>query len=489
MQFNKKKFQKNMSNGFQKSRLSNKGPKSRILTPPVLAFLTAFLIVGVFVFGVFQAVKGINFRSIISVLGTDLKEDKYGHTNILLLGTGTANHDGTDLTDTMMIASVDQETQKVNFLSIPRDLWIEDKKYGGMRINNVYFAIKKEFNDSALALDVLEQHIENVIGIDVQYRIKVDFDVFKEVVDAVGGIDLYVPETINDPLYPKGETSLYETFYIAQGQQHLDGETALKYARSRHTTSDFSRSQRQQSLIFAIKEKVSREGKISDIGMLEDIYNAVKTKVEMNIGVRELITLAEMGAKIDRTKMGNYMIHDDPSKCGGFLYTPEKSLYGGAFVFVPAGNNFDGIRKMANIVLYNSQVKDVKIQVLNGTKKLFLAGSTKVILQRNCMTVTRFGNGKDTKQPTTIYYRKKNTPEVNTTLSVLQQFIPGEISDQVPPEYLTFPYESDSDIILNLGNDYLKYEIKDPYDALFTIVKPEKTENNETAPAVTTPSE
>ncbi|MEK7545130.1 MAG: LCP family protein [Patescibacteria group bacterium] len=471
-------FQKKMVNGFRRKTLSYKAPreKNRIFTPQVNAFITAFLILGIFVFGIFKAVKGISFRSIISVLATDLKEDRYGHTNILLLGTGSVGHDAADLTDTMIIASIDEAKNKVTFVSIPRDLYIKDKKYGGMRINNVYFAVKKEYADSTYALDVLQQHMENVIGMDIQYRIKIDFSVFKEVVDAIGGIDIFVPEMINDPLYPKGETGFYETFFIPQGLQHMDGETALKYARSRHSTSDFSRSARQQSIISAIKEKAKKAGITNNTDMMEDLYNVIEPKIETNIGIREMITLAEIGSKMDQGGMGNYLIHDDPSRCGGFLYPPEKELYGGASVLVPAKNSFEDIQKMIDIVMNNSQTKNVKVQVLNGTKKPMLAGKTKDIFQRHCIDVVRYGNGKDSKQIFTTYYRKTNTPEINTMISVLQQFIPGMITDEVPAEYLTPTYASDADIILNLGSDYLQYELKDPFDQIFAIKKPEKTE-------------
>lgn len=480
-------FQKKMVNGFRRKPLSNKTPGRRntVFTPQITAFCIAFLIAGIFVFGIFQAVKGVSLKSVISVLGTDLKEDQYGHTNILLLGTGNVNHDAADLTDTMIVASIDQEKNKMTFLSIPRDLYIKDKKYGGMRINNIYFAVKKEYGDSTYALDILQQHVENVIGMHIQYRIKIDFSVFEEAIDAIGGIDIFVPEMINDPLYPKGETGFYETFFLPQGYQHLDGKTALKYARSRHTTSDFSRSERQQAIIFAIKEKAKKAGITRSTGMMEDLYSVIQPKIETDISIREMITLAETGSKIDQEKMGNYLIHDDPSKCGGFLYPPEKELYGGASVLIPAKNSFEDIQKMANIIFNNSQTKDVKIQILNGTKRASLAGKTKVIFQRHCINVVRFGNGKDSKQTVTTYYRKTNTPEINTMVSVLQQFIPGEISDQIPAEYLTPTYASDADIILNLGSDYLEYEIEDPFDQIFTIQQPVKSEESSPTEAST----
>lgn len=480
--------------------------RKKIFTPQIIVFLTAFLILGTFIFGIFQALRGFNLQKVLFLLGADLEEDAYGHTNILLLGTGTQMHEGSDLTDTIMVAGIDQETKKVTLLSIPRDLYIKDQKFGGMRINNLYYTAKKILKSPEIGIELTKEHVEEVLGIKIQYYAKIDFEGFVEVINQIDGIDLEIPETIFDPLYPKGETGQYETFFISQGQSHLDGETALKYVRSRETTSDFSRSQRQQKILLAIKEKAEKSGILKDKDTLEEIYNTLRNKIETNLGIRDLIRLAEIGTEINTEinteSIQNYLVHDDPSKCGGFLYPGERNLYGGAFVFIPAGESFEPIRKMANIVLGNSGINKIKLQILNGTNRSFLAGKTKVILKRHCIDVVRYGNGRSTKIATTTYFRKKNTPGINTMISLLQQFIPGEISDQTPPEYIAFPYESDADIILELGNNYLRYEMEDPFDYIVELnpapkdshenpegAKKNETKNPETSTLETDPNE
>ncbi len=451
-----------------------------IFTPKINFFIAGFLIFFFVGMGVINIVKKIQVQKVFFLFGKDLEEDSSGKINILLLGTGGEGHEGGDLTDSIMIASIDQEKKKVNFVSIPRDLYVVEKDLGeafigsngGMRINDMYFLAKKKFQNSQLALETAKNKIEEITGINIQYYVKVDFGGFKDIVDAIGGVDIYVPEAINDPTYPKGETGLYETFFIAQGQQHLDGEMALKYARSRHTTSDFSRSQRQQQILFAIKEKAQKENILGSAGKIEEIYEAVKSTIETNLTTRELISLAEAGMDMKRSSISNYLISDDPSTCGGFLYTPERELFGGAFVFIPATKNYKDIHQMMNVVLNNNEVLDTKIQILNATHKGMLAGRTKVILKRNCFNIQRFGNGESLDKTFTTYYRKAKTPLVDQTIAVLQEYIPGQISDIVPAKYLEPQYASNADIILELGADYLAHELKDPFDGIFELQKP-----------------
>lgn len=113
------------------------------------------------------------------------------------------------------------------------------------------------------ALRELALEIGRFTNVDIQQIIKVDFIGFVQAVDAVGGVDIDVPYTLVDPEYP-GPNYSYQTFSITKGPHHLDGETALKYARSRHSTSDFSRSGRQQQIIKALGEKVKNEGILSN---------------------------------------------------------------------------------------------------------------------------------------------------------------------------------------------------------------------------------
>lgn len=457
-------------------------PRNTIILSAIVAFMMLFT--------AYKIVQGISLRNVVFFFGKDMQTDDYGHTNILLLGTGGSGHDGADLTDTIMIANINQETNQVSLLSIPRDFYITDKKAGSMRINNIYHVGKNELGDANLGLSMLKDHVENITNIPIHYYVKVDFNGFEKIIDALGGIDVDVPEAVYDPEYPRGENIGYEVFSIGAGPQHLDGATALKYARSRHTTSDFDRSKRQQIILYAIKEKAEKEGILADTGKIKDLYDALQAYIDTDVTAREIITLGKIGSQIKRENIMTYSIHDDPSKCGGLLYTPARDLYGGASVLVPADKTFKDIHRLTDINLNHPEIRQngIKLQILNGTKGIGLAAESKIILNRYCINVTRFGNGQAKDITTTTYYTKRQIPE--TVMESLQELIPGTISTVIPGKYLDFPYASDADIIIELGADYLPRKMKDSFDGIVSLTPSTPVTGEATAktPASTTPT-
>ncbi|MFA6992888.1 MAG: LCP family protein, partial [Candidatus Gracilibacteria bacterium] len=301
---------------------------------------------------------------------------------------------------------------------------------------------------------------------------------FKDIIDAIGGIDIYIPEEIYDTAYPKGETGLYETFSVDKGMNHMDGAMALKYARSRHTTSDFNRSQRQQDILYAIKEKVLKANILLSKSKIENIFEAVEKNLETDLSAEEIFTLGSYASKITRDKIVQRLIHDDPSQCGGFLYTPERELFDGAFVLIPAGG-IEIIHSYINLNFNYPEItrENAKIHVLNGTKREGAAGETKQILQRYCLNINRYGNAnrKDIKK-TTYYYKSEKKP---ATLEFLQKLIPGEESTEIPEEYKD--YMAGTDIILEMGSDYTESEnyMEDPFYSLpMPVDTPDDTAND-----------
>jgi len=440
----------------------------------------------------YSLIQGVKLRNVVFSFGKDLAEDQYGHTNILLLGTGGGDHEGADLTDTIILASIDQKTNQATLLSIPRDLYIEDlpnKKFSGTRVNNLYHIGKNELGDEELGLKMLRDQVKIITNADVHYFVKVDFAGFKEMVDALGGVDMNVPNTIIDTQYPIGESQGYETFALQAGIQHLDGETALKYARSRHSTNDFDRSKRQQLVIYAMKEKAEKMGILSDSGKVKSLYDSLSKYMETDFSAREIITLAKIGTQIKQDQIATYTIHDDPAKCGGLLYTPLRELYGGASVLIPAAPKYKDIHRLTDVVLNHPEFKNsnIKLQILNGTRGLGVAAETKIIFNRICLNVVRFGNGQSKDISKTTYYLKSEVPQ--SILDALRELIPGEISRTPPQKYLDIPYASDAQIIVEIGQDYLAHKLKDPYDGIVDLIpKTSSTPITGEAAGKTTPS-
>ena len=191
----------------------------------------------------------------------------------------------------------------------------------------------------------------------IPYYAMIDFKSFQGIVDAIGGIDIEVPETIHDVSYP-GPNRSYVTFHIDAGFQHLDGATALKYARSRHSTSDFSRSLRQQKILFGIKDKIINSG--LNVDTLQSLYEQYKTYVTTNVDLQEMLrSLAYLKNIKGINSYGfttncGYANHERMvAAC--FLYTPLRENFGGASVMLPDGateNNIANYKHMQNFITF-----------------------------------------------------------------------------------------------------------------------------------------
>lgn len=475
---------------FKKSKIGTSKPPRDFslfsLKNKVLFSLVIGIVIVIFLLtGIVKALGKIDVSSVLKIAGADLRTDENGNTNFLLLGSGGEGHDGGDLTDTIIVASYNHKSQLATMMSIPRDLFVKDKEVGSSRINEVFFNGNLYYDDPAKALEHFMEKVEEILGEDIHYYAKVDFKGFKELIDAIGGVDVYVNESIYDPFYPKAETVLYETFSLQKGLQHLDGDTALKYARSRKTTSDYDRSDRQQKILYAIKDQVLKSNLIFDQDKIQEILDTLKANVKTNISVKEILTLGAIAKNISQDKLVHRLLHDDPTRCGGFLYPPDRSLYGGAFVLIPAGG-WDFLHLYTNLNFNYPEIarENTRIQVLNGTRGGGIAGSTKQILQRYCFDINRFGNGRSKEiTETTYFYKQKfdeNGKEIESrpkALDFLQKLIPGKESMNIPTDYSE--YMEGTDLLLEIGSDYTNSPqyIRDPFLSLPALpVQPATTE-------------
>ncbi len=180
-------------------------------------------------------------------------------TTILLLGMDRRNSAETyTLTDTILLLSINPAQQSASLLSIPRDLYVEIPEYGQHRINAAFILGSREGGDASGA-ELAMRTVEQNLGVNVDHYALVDFNTVVNVVDAIGGITVRVPERIDDPQYPDMSYG-YDPFVIEAGEHLLDGETALKYMRSRHGSTDFNRARRQQQVVLAFRDELMGQG-------------------------------------------------------------------------------------------------------------------------------------------------------------------------------------------------------------------------------------
>lgn len=443
------------------SKASSPSPKTKRIIKIKIPIIISVVIVILLLVGIVKAVGNINFNVFLKIAGDELITDKYGHTNFLILGTGDKNHEGADLTDTIILASLDDENKLISMLSIPRDLYIKDKEVGNSKINEALHYGKIYYESEIKGIEYLKGKVERLTGTEIHYWARINFQGFKDLVDALGGIDIFVEEDIYDPYYPKDGTYLYETFSISAGQHHLDGETALKYARSRKTTSDFDRAQRQQQIIYAIKEKALQTETILNQEKVKKLLNALKSNIDTNIKVGEILTLGAIASEYGQDSITQRLIHDDPIKCGGFVYPPNPEYYNDQFVLIPAGG-YEKILIYADLIFNYPLIaqENIKLYVLNATAEYGIAGETKQVLQRYCFDIVGFGNAASTNLDKTTYYYQQlydgngePVESVPEAISFLQKYIPGELSTQIPEEYKNYLVEAD--LIIELGSDYV----------------------------------
>jgi LCP family protein required for cell wall assembly len=157
-------------------------------------------------------------------------------------------------TDSIMLLNVTPEDLRVSLLSIPRDVFIRVPNYGEQRINTINVLGEQEAEGNGPAL--VKASLEESFGIKIDRYIRLDFNDFAAIIDAVGGIDIEVPKQIVDYEYPTLEGGTI-SIRFDPGVEHMDGERALQYARTRHQDSDYERARRQQQVIDAVLQKLS----------------------------------------------------------------------------------------------------------------------------------------------------------------------------------------------------------------------------------------
>ncbi|MFA6529030.1 MAG: LCP family protein [Candidatus Gracilibacteria bacterium] len=419
---------------------------------------------------VIDTVSTLSVKNILlSIVSSPLKEDEFGHTNFLMLGIGGGDHDGAELTDSIIVASLDEKNNLIPMLSIPRDFYVKDEEIGSDRINR-YYELKKmiyeengyqESEAQTLALEDTSIKIGEILGIEIQYYALINFDGFTEVVDAMDGIDIYLDESFYDNQYPIGETGFYETFSLPAGENHLDGDMALKYARSRKTTSDFDRGLRQQTILNAIKEKALSAGILTSPSKIKDLYDAISDNFVTNLSISEMAYLGEIADGFGEDSMLSQVLNDNPEQAGGFLYTPPREDYGGAFVLVPSSDDYSEIQLFANLFFYNTQIyqENIPLQIVNSSKYEGLATDTLIYLTRYGLNVVRYGNAPRIGEAETTIFDLGTTPNLESeTVNAIKQLIPTAITQTVVPEdYSPINWESEAEILIELGSNFIPF--------------------------------
>lgn len=437
-------------------------PKKRRLGLKIGGFLLVFVLLFIFT----ALISGDSYYSWmekVPVLGKlvglvessdrDLKGEKEDRINILLLGMGGKKHEGGYLTDTIMLVSIQPSSKKVALMSIPRDLVIMVDGLGWQKVNAINALAERKKKDSGS--EAVSQALSNVLDIPIHYYFRVDFEGFVNIIDKLGGLDVYVENTLSDYSYPiSGQEdnpnyyARFEHLYIEKGWQKMDGTLALKFARSRHGQgvegSDFARSKRQQKIIQAVKDKLLKSENLLKPAMMASIISELNEHVSYNVKTWEALKFWSKFKDVSSDNISNYGLDDGPK---GLLYSDRSSA--GAYILRPRSGDFSEIRYLVKnffpetkeeyqrekekekVVELGENTQEAVVEVKNGTWITGLASKTAIDLEKNKFTVSKIGNSskRDFKK-TAIYdlsYGKKDE-----ALKFLKDFLAADVFFEIP---------------------------------------------------------
>ncbi len=227
-------------------------------------------------------------------------EEETGKVSVLLLGIGGQGHEGPNLTDTMIVATIDIKTKEVLFTSIPRDFLVQIPGRGYNKINAVY--AYAELDNAGRGGDAAIAAAEKVTGLKIPYFAVVDFKGFVKAVDRVGGLDITIDRTFTDSSYPNYNYGYLPPQTFTKGNEHMNGERALIFARSRKGNngegSDFARSERQKKIMVAMRDKLLQLN-ITDLGTINNLLSDFTENFRTNFEPYELKRLANIAKDIN----------------------------------------------------------------------------------------------------------------------------------------------------------------------------------------------
>lgn len=380
-----------------------------------------------------------------------------GRVNFLLLGKGGPEQlDGPDLTDTIIVASLDPCNNEAGLLSIPRDFAVKMDSGETTKINAVYALTKQgaEYEGKSEAeaekegIEAIEKSVENVTGVPINFYTMIDFRAFEQAVDTVGGIEI----DVKDPVYERMliNNNPY-TLDVETGVQQFDGLRALAYSRSRYTSErgDFSRSERQREIIVALQQKVFSLGTFSNPLKISQLMDDFGGRVQTNLNIPDDVSkLYEIGQRIEPANIKSVSLVDEPNV---LIESGSYANLGSIQVPVEGIFKYDDIQRFIRTTFVDGFIKkeSPNIVVLNGTTVSSLAKRATEDLEGYGYNIIETGDAPTKSTTTTILVDlgKKDTKYTKRYLELRY----GTTATKQLPEGITAP--EDADFVIIMGQD------------------------------------
>ncbi|MBI3420680.1 MAG: LCP family protein [Candidatus Sungbacteria bacterium] len=350
-----------------------------------------------------------------------LRGEKEDRINILLMAIGGEGHSGENLADTVMFVSIRPSDHNVALLSIPRDLYVEvphENYYSKLNAVHAYGEAKKKDGGPQLMVE----KIEDITGQKVHYFGRVDFTAFKNMVDAVGGVEISIPNTFVD---------YWHKITFPAGTEKMNGERALAFARARYVEGpeggDFKRTARQQQLLLAIRDKVFSVNTAFDFTRVNSVLNSLSNNIRTDMQLWEMKRFFEIARQISDEKVRSIVLATGNN--GVLVGTTE--VLGGqpASVLRTRTGDYSEIQQIAGNMLSgqighsfappapqsentatpapspaSKEAVPFSIEIRNGTNTAGLAKKTQDTLQAKEYEVSAIGNAKNrATEKTTVF--------------------------------------------------------------------------------------
>ena len=390
----------------------------------------------------------------------ELKGQSNGHVNILLAGNSADRTDGSggsSLIDSMMVVSINTKEHTAFMMSIPRDLWVDVPGSGYGKLNTVGNATG--FSESGYPqgnMGALEKIVADNLGINVNYFALVNYTAFKDAVNSVGGIDVNIqsedPRGLHDPSFLPSEGGALK---LANGVQHLDGQTALNLARARgdpfngkygaygFPKSDFDRTEHQRWMMLALKEKVISAGTLSNPVKVGKLMDAIGDNVKTDFQINELASLYYLMKNVKSSDIESLSLND----ADGANLLANYTGYGGQSALAPAAgvDNYEVIKQfIAKKYNANKVTKEgAKVVVLNGGQTVGLAKTYGDLLAKKGLTVAQVGDAP-AAAASTVVVDNSGGKKANTKALLKKTFGNGSSADVA----LAQQYSADFVVIL-----------------------------------------
>ncbi|MGB2694912.1 MAG: LCP family protein [Dehalococcoidia bacterium] len=375
--------------------------------------------------------------------------------NILVMGLDRRPQEGDApaRTDTMFVLTIDPQTKTAGMLGIPRDLWVDYpyKRGGGCcyqeRINAAYVLGETQGYPEGgigLTMDVIEQNL----GIHVDHYVMIDFEGFIELIDALGGITLYVEQTVDDPYYSYTEKRYdYLPIHFDAGETAtMDGVTALGYARTRRNSSDFDRIRRQQQVIFAALDKATQQD-WNDVAKIPGLWKKYKGAIKTDVNDLLVLRYAGLASGIETSEITAFSL--------GYATTGWTTPNGASVLLADK----DLVQELVQALFSDHQLieESAHVEVQNGSGEDGLADKVTRFLAgqgflSTSLTALAAADGRLRPQTEIIDYSgKAYTMERLTKLLK----VPDKWVRRAKPEDDSLRTETTTDIVVILGSDAL----------------------------------